>query len=240
MKSILAGLTLSALAFSTAFAAPSSGVRSDIAATKDGTAVHVVRQGAINTQAAPPPTKLLTIFDNFAHRYPKGVYGSFVGRNVTGSQNASNFPEYWLASPFTPSVAHTASEIRVPVQAWAGTNAAIVGLYGDSAGLPGTAIKEWHVENMPSSGCCALVTVRSKVGIPLTAGTQYWIVVRPDPSKGNDQFMAWNYNVTDQVTTSNFAYYCKDTATATCNVQSGAWHPNNYFVALAYGVYGPN
>src|SRR6185312_6915883 len=56
--------------------------------------------------APPPPTGLVTIYDNIARKYPKGLYNEVAGRAITGTSNPIGFPQVWIATAFTPATSH--------------------------------------------------------------------------------------------------------------------------------------
>ena len=79
------------------------------------------------------------------------------------------------------------------------TNNAVVALFSDAGGLPGTKIASVEVNNLPTFGtCCSLVTVGSAgdKGIKLTAGTQYWLVAATDTAS-ETAFDVWDYTWND-------------------------------------------
>lgn len=164
-------------------------------------------------QPAKQEPGLVKIFDNMlpAKTYPYGRYFCCIAPGIMGPANQYNSPEEWWAESFTPAVNATVTKIEVAV-AWAGgTNSVNIGLYSDSGDMPGTPLYAKDVKNLPPTGsCCTTMSLKDKDGIPVTAGTQYWVVVSTD-SADTDFAGAWNYNTSDQVTKINQAEYANST-----------------------------
>ena len=167
---------------------------------------------------------LTPIFENLATLDPKGVYMAGTGYAIGGPNSAIG--QAWYASAFTPAANATASEVDVAAGFIEGTKATLtVHIYADAAGLPGKEL--WaHNASLPTAGgCCALVAVQVKGGVPLTAGTQYWVGLTT-LGTSEDTFASWFFNVADQV----------DTGTAAENQGSG-WYPQPLLPNVAFGVY---
>ena len=163
---------------------------------------------------------LTTIAGNLSD-FPFGVFFALYNYYVTGSNNTIGVPEYWQAVPFTPSTNVLAMEVDASV-VWAqGTNEVVLGLYNDANGLPGKAIHTWHVKNLGVFGsCCQLATGKSKAGISLTKGKQYWVVAKTDSTDSN-VFDGWDLNTTD-MRAHPLASYCSGTATQ-CGNNNNKW-----------------
>lgn len=167
------------------------------------------------TQAVPSQKKMpagLTILYDNASTYPLGVYWCCEGYTIsgTGSLVGTQFAD---AMPFTPSVNATVTHIGVGVGYVAGTNEVVVSLNADSGGLPGNSLGSFNASNLGTFGDCCQVEVSSITGVPVTAGTQYWIVVQTT-SASSDTWAAWNDNDTNQ-TLQPFAFNDAGTWTAT-------------------------
>jgi hypothetical protein len=186
------------------------------------TGVTVKHPSKTITPAAPQDPSLKTIAGTLSD-YPYGVYFCCYTYYITGLTNLLNVvPEYWQGVPFTPAANMTVKEVEAAV-VWAeGTNAVVLSLNSDSNGLPGKAIHTWNAKNLPTIGtCCQLATGKSKTGIPVTKGTQYWLVVRTNANDANI-FAAWALNTTD-MRSHPFASYCNDSKQGSCNGTSGTW-----------------
>jgi hypothetical protein len=149
---------------------------------------------------------LVTIFSNLAEKYPKGLYWccSSVGVFGPGSGNG----QQWMAAAFTPAADHSVTKIEVAV-GWAqqGTNGVVVSLSRDNKGIPGKALKRWNVSNLPRSGdCCTLVVRSDSSGIPVAAGKQYWIVLTTNNNE-KDTMDGWNVVDSDQVDSATVATF---------------------------------
>jgi len=184
--------------------------------------VYVKHPSKVTTPAVQPDAKLKTIAGVLSD-YPYGTYFCCYGDYITGLTNLLNVvPEYWQAVPFTPAANMTVKEIETSVVWDEGTNAVVLSLNADSAGLPGAAIHTWNVENLGKIGsCCSLATGKSKAGIPVKKGTQYWVVVSTNANDSNI-FAAWEVNSTD-MRNHPFASYCDDSKQGNCNGNSGKW-----------------
>lgn len=98
-----------------------------------------------------------------------------------------------VAMPFTPAADANVTKIGVAVGYVTGVNGVSVALYSDSAGLPGEVIERFKVSSLPTFGeCCVTESVHLK-GVPVTAGTQYWVVVKTGKI-GDATWAAWNFN----------------------------------------------
>ena len=184
----------------------------------------------------PPPREdpaLKVISGNFS-TYPNATYFSVWGNTI--AQGGQNFPfQAWEAIAFTPSANATVTRIETSAGRQGGGNAGYeMGLYDDAAGVPGKPIKSFHISKLPVYGqCCAVAIANDKAGIPVTAGTQYWVVVSTT-AKDTDIY-AWAFNSTDMRARLS-AFWCKGTSTY-CGNNSGKWVPYNY-VQLGYNVLG--
>jgi hypothetical protein len=166
------------------------------------------------------------IFSNIGTKYPKGEYFCCEGYTISGPTSDIGSTN-WLAAAFTPAASATVTEVDVAVGYVTGTNGITIGLYADAGGVPGTLLKSFTVSSLPTFGsCCALAVAKDKAGVPVTAGTQYWITLTT-PGKESSTWDAWNLNTTDQV----------DTATIAVNTGSG-WTASLALPAPSFGVYG--
>lgn len=187
---------------------------------------------------APPPEKLVTIFSNLGRAYPDATYYPFAGPPVLGPNNANGGPRLDLAAGFSVTADHTMTKLQVALLYASGTQRADIALYTDNAGVPGTAIKTWKVQNLTNSVCCDVVTVRAPNGIKLHAGSSYWVVVRAD-DLGPDTVLRWANNTTDETHGHAFAQYCSSDHGGTgCGSDNDQWV--GFFTAPypAYGVFG--
>ncbi|MGH9647075.1 MAG: hypothetical protein ACRD4E_09690, partial [Bryobacteraceae bacterium] len=142
-------------------------------------------------QADGMDAKTVTIFNNLAKRYPKGLYWCCTGYNVMGP--SSGVGVQWMAAPFTPSANRTVTKIEVAAgYSQQGKNGIVVSLNLDNNGAPGNAVQTWNVSGLTRFGdCCGLVIVTSSSGIAVNGGQQYWIVLSTDSSE-QDTVDGWN------------------------------------------------
>ncbi len=145
--------------------------------------------------ATKPHPGLVTIYSNLGTG--TNVYNGAAGTGVLG-KNVPNqpFPE-WLANGFTPTANHTVTEIQVGVTWVEGANSVILSLNEDNGGKPGKTLYITQFTNLPTFGtCCTLQTATLATGIPVTQGTQYWIVLRTSPTN-QGTWNVWNNNFKD-------------------------------------------
>jgi hypothetical protein len=174
------------------------------------------------TPPAPRDPALKTIAGNLS-TYQFGVFFCCFGYYITGLHNLLNVvPEYWQAVPFMPSADMTVKEVDASVGWVEGTNAVVLKLSTDSNGLPGKTIHTWTATNLEGyGGCCQLATGKSKTGLAVKKGVQYWFAVGTN-SKDENIFASWALNSTDMRTFS-FASFCDDSAQGSCNGTGGHW-----------------
>lgn len=185
------------------------------------------------TPAAEEDAGLTIIAGNFS-RYPLATYFSIWGNTI--AQGGSNFPfQVWEAEPFTPKTNATVTKIEVSAgRQGSGTAGFELGIYADANGVPGNLIQGTHISNLPIYGeCCAVAEADDPAGIPVTAGTQYWVAVT---TNSNDiDIYAWAFNSTD-MTASLAAEWCLGSSTY-CGSNSGKWTAYQY-VQLGFQVLG--
>ncbi len=145
--------------------------------------------------AAKPQPGLITIYSNLGTG--TNVYNGAAGTGVLG-KNVPNqpYPE-WLANGFTPTANHTVTEIQVGVTWVEGGNSVILSLNEDNGGKPGKTLYITQFTNLPTFGtCCTLQTATLTTGVPVTQGTQYWVVLRTSPTN-QGTWNVWNNNFKD-------------------------------------------
>lgn len=198
----------------------------------DGKTVRVLNPPA-PIAAQQDQTTIKTIASNFS-KYSLATYFSIWGNTV--AQGGSNFPfQTWVGVAFTPTADATVKRIQVAAgRQSSGTNGFEVNLYSDASGVPGTVLGTVHVSNLPTYGqCCQLATANFSTGIPVTAGTQYWVVV--STTAQDTDIYAWPFNSTD-MSNHPAASWCLGSSTY-CGSNSGIWVPYSY-VQLGFGVFG--
>jgi hypothetical protein len=137
---------------------------------------------------------LKTIYNNFS-KYPLGRYWCCSGWTISGP-NSPIAIDIAAAMPFTAPGNGTVTRIVVAVGYVTGANGVTVSLNSDSGGLPGTSLGSFDHTGLPQFGSCCTVVV-SNGGIPITAGSKYWVVVSTGPDT-LDTWDAWNQNDTNQ------------------------------------------
>jgi hypothetical protein len=161
---------------------------------------------SVTTTTTLDESGLVTIFSNLAATYPKGRYWCCTGYNVMGPNSGAG--EQWMAAAFTPGANHTVTKIEVGVgYSQQGTNGVVLSLNRDNNGVPGKALKTWNAMGLPRFGaCCSLVAKSDSSGIPVSAGTQYWVVLSTN-SNEVDTVDGWNVIDTNQVNSATVATY---------------------------------
>jgi len=199
------------------------------------TDLKTVRATHAPTHITPPPQEdasLTIIAGNFS-RYPDATYFSVFGNTI--AQGGSNFPfQVWEAMPFIPTANATVTKLEVSAgRQGSGTAGFELSLYNDASGVPGTPIATAHVSNLPVYGeCCAVAELSDPTGIPVTAGTQYWVVV--STTSADTDIYAWAFNSTN-MTATLAAEWCQGSSTYCEN--SGKWTAYQY-VELGFNVLG--
>jgi hypothetical protein len=136
-----------------------------------------------DTKTNIPDSGLVTIFSNLASEYRNGEFWCCTGYNIMGP--SSGIGEQWMAAAFTAHANHTVTKITVGVGYSQGTtNGAVLSLRLDNNGVPGKSLKSWTLSALPVFGtCCALVAGSDTSGIPVSAGQQYWVVLKTNANQ---------------------------------------------------------
>jgi hypothetical protein len=177
------------------------------------------------SKVTPAPANdegLSVIAGNFSS-YSNATYFSIFGNTI--DQGVNGYPFLiWQAEAFTPAADATVKEIQVGMgDLDSGEGSIEISLYDDASGVPGTSLKSVSVKDVQDYGqCCAPTTAKLGSGIPVTAGTQYWVVV--STTKKDTDIYGWNFNTTD-MSPQLAASYC--VSTKYCNV-SGQWVAYTY------------
>src|SRR5258708_28160681 len=102
-----------------------------------------------------------------------------------------------MGAAFAPHANHTVHKISVAAGYSQGTtNGAVLSLKLDNNGAPGTTLKSWNLSALPFFGtCCALMEASDLSGIPVTAGQQYWVVLKTNANE-LDTVDVWNVDDT--------------------------------------------
>jgi len=208
-------LALVILASLTAIAADDTGVT----LTRDGRLAIATKAP---TTAAPahinPPA---TISGNLSD-FPFGTFFCCFGNTIAGINSALGF-EVWVAIPFTPAKTMRVHQVEASVGWIVNTDTNfLLGVFKDASGVPGAPIKNFKAVAANQYGsCCTLVTEKSKAGISVTGGTQYWLVVNTDDKNHGTFFGAWAFNSTD-MRSHPIASWCNSTGSQ-CGSSNGKW-----------------
>ena len=218
-------LVLSVLALA-GMAALAAGGHHGIVTSQDGR-LSMVKPGATHVKPWNEPSGATEIAGNLS-RYPYGVYFCCYGYTISGPQSFLG-EAYWAAVPFTPSANYNVTKVEASV-AWgeSGPNGVTLSLNNDANGVPGTAIVSDNASNLGDFGdCCTLVVGQGSPGVPVNAGTQYWVVISTSAATATT-FDAWAFNSTDMRETYPLAFY---------NSGSGTWSASTGLLP-GYAVYG--
>jgi hypothetical protein len=145
--------------------------------------------------AAPPEEGFKVIYNNF-NDDPDDLYNTQSGLAVydngpfTKCCNAR-------AMPFTPTESGIIQRVRIGLTHRENANIVKVSLRADADGFPGAILAKGQLLDFPEYGECCLTKVWPTKGIPVVAGTQYWLAVEAD----DDSRMWWNANNTGEVGT---------------------------------------
>jgi hypothetical protein len=188
------------------------------------------------THITPAPSEdpsLKVIAGNFS-TYPKALYFSIWGETV--DQGVNGFPyQTWAAVAFTPATNATVTKIETSAGRQGGGTAGFeLSLWDDAGGAPGKPIRSTHVSNLPAYGqCCSVSVVTYKTGVPVKAGTQYWVVV--STTAEDTDVYAWAFNSTD-MSAHPTAFWCNNSP-QDCGSDEGKWTVSQY-VQYGFNVLG--
>jgi hypothetical protein len=175
-------------------------------------------------QAPAPPPGVKVLYSNLGPKTDS--YNEGQGWTIAGPQSVLGFDQA-IAQPYTPSANSTIEGLQLGLGYVEGGNSFAVAVFTDEGGLPGKPIKVWNAQNAGVFGtCCTLVTLADKAGIPVTAGTQYWVVVGWD-SSSETLYGVWDQTYNNSQGTVAFA------ATGNSNV----WETFTG-TQSAYAIYG--
>jgi hypothetical protein len=131
-----------------------------------------------------------TLFSNL-NADPLSKYNSGSSWIIQGSSVGQYFAQGFT---FTPSATENLSQVDIALQLVDGSDAVVVTLNADSAGLPGAVLETWNVNGLPGIGtCCVLQTLLPAVPLTLNFGTTYWLVATPGAATTH---VGWNLNNT--------------------------------------------
>jgi hypothetical protein len=151
----------------------------------------IQRSGSVTFEGPEqdPPSGLQKIYSNLGRG--NNAYYANTGFVVTGV----GFTEF-IAMPFTPTANATVSQVRAAVEYITGTNQVNLSLYSDFGGSPGTLLAgPVTVTALPIyPSCCTLAIANFTASVPVTQGTQYWVVAdTPSSGTGSDFQGVWNF-----------------------------------------------
>jgi hypothetical protein len=209
---VLALIAVTALAF---------GTKQDIVLINGGRMAIATKTPSVITRMDPRlDAGLKTIAGNLS-TYPFATFFCCLGDTI--AQGGSSFPfQTWTAVPFTPTANATVTRIKAAVGVYFGTTGAFeLSIREDNAGVPGRVIKSFHIAAPIVFGsCCVLDAVNDTAGLPVTAGTQYWLAATTT-AKDTNFLGAWAQTSTD-MRSHPVGSWCKSTGTQ-CGSNNGRW-----------------
>jgi len=161
-----------------------------------------------NNDAIVAPMK---IFSNLGQG--SDLYDASNGYFVMGRDNGNFSYSQDIAIPFVPATNATVTRVKAALQYYdfggGQPNSAVLAIYTDRNGLPGKRLAKKLIGKFDDfgSGCCELALWTLSTPLPLTAGTQYW-VVGTTGSQFTDTVSVWNWTFEDQP--ANFAFQQDD------------------------------
>jgi hypothetical protein len=204
-----------------------AGGHHGIVTSQDGR-LSMTQRGSNHVTAGEPSVAGLTLIAGNLSKYPYGVYFCCYGYTISGPESFLG-TAYWAAVPFTPTTNMSVRALEASV-GWgsSGTEGVTLSLNSDANGVPGGALASADLTNLGDFGdCCVLAVAKDPAGVPVVAGTQYWLVVSTSATFANT-FDAWAFNSTDMR---------EDYAVAFYNSSSGAWSASEGLLP-GYAVYG--
>lgn len=216
-------------------AALASAPRKDIVVSPDGRNMIALKSPShVTPWVANPGAKLKTIGGNLSD-FPFGIYFCCFGNTIAQGPPSFLFTT-WVAVAFTPTADATVTRVEVPIGTYSLSDTDfLVNLDEDSNGVPGKTLKKWNASTTFSYGaCCVLQVVNDATGIPVKAGTQYWIAVTTNSK--HDFFGGWPFNSTD-MRLHPIAGYCKGSSTYCGTTNNGKWVAGEEELP-AFGVFG--
>jgi len=167
-----------------------------IVTSSDGRHIIATKPSIHVTPAPDIDAGLTTIAGNLS-KYPNGVFFCCYGLTISGPDSFLG-AAYWDAIPFTPTANYTVKALEASV-GWGfnGANGVTLSLNEDSGGLPGKALATANLTNLEGYGsCCKLAIAKAPGGIPVSQGTQYWLVVSTSSGTAAT-YDGWAFNSTD-------------------------------------------
>lgn len=178
---------------------------------------------------------LKTIGGNLSD-YPYGIYFCCFGNTIAQGPPAFPFTT-WVAVAFTPSADATVTKVEVPIGTYSTSDIDFVlSLDEDDNGVPGKSLKTWNAKAPnPYGDCCTLDVGSDSAGIPVKAGTLYWVAVTTNSK--HDFFGGWPFNSTD-MRAHLIASYCKGSSQYCGTTDNGKWVALQEGPVPAFGVLG--
>jgi hypothetical protein len=210
------------------------GTKQNFITSSDGRLAIATKGPSAIKVSDPSEDAGLTHIGGNLSKYQFGTFFCCYGNTI--AQGGANFPfQTWVGLPFTPAADGTVTKIKAAVGTFGGPSGFELSMRADEGGIPGKTIKTFHIKTPPTYGdCCTLDVGSDSAGIPVTAGTQYWIVASTT-AKDTEFLGGWAFNSTD-MRSLPAASWCKGSSTY-CGTSSGKWVAFNG-LNPAFGVFG--
>jgi hypothetical protein len=161
--------------------------------------VHITEKSAVHVPPQEVAAGLKKIYSNLG-KSKIDLYIDYYGWGLAGPGSNGGYPIF-IAMPFTPKSDSHVSQVQVAVQYQGGANQVNLSIYADSSGIPGTLLAgPVTVTNLPEVGTCCTLAVASFSPVPVTGGTQYWLVAdTPATGTGSDFLGSWDMVVQGKI-----------------------------------------
>ena len=168
-----------------------------------------------------PPAGKTTIFSTLGKKH---TYLDSEGWTISNPASETGSLQ-WFAYAIVPKTSGTITEIVEAIGYVTGSEAVTVALLADDNGSPGKVIQENTVKKLETFGdCCKVAVDKISSGIPVTAGTTYWVAATLPKKKESTTWDAWNFS-SENTGSGLGAYY------------NGTWNVGSEEYA-AFAVYG--
>jgi hypothetical protein len=166
--------------------APAAAAQASVSA--DGRVTMMAPQARVALPAREDAGNFTEIYSTF-NKDRDNLYDCCVGWTLSSTDSIVGAQQF-VGMPFTPTQNFSLRKVQLGLSYVTGANALYVSLRADAGGVPGDIINRFKVAGAPSAGSCCEVVTGTNKGIPLTAGTTYWLVVKVKA----DTWGAWNLN----------------------------------------------
>ena len=128
------------------------------------------------------------IYSNF-NATPGNLYNPS-GAAIGG---ATSIPgRYDQAFAFVSPANYLLTGLNIPLELVEGTNDAVISLWDNNGGVPGSALTGWVTGPVPlNPQCCGFQSLVANDPVTLLAGQTYWVLA---VANGSNTWISWSYN----------------------------------------------